>query len=136
MFTYYNREISLSTAKQDMINITHQVKEIINQSGVTTGICVVFCPHTTAGITVNENADPDVVTDLLFALDKTCPDRPEFRHFEGNSAAHLKSSFVGCEKTFIIEDGSLKLGRWQGIYFCEFDGPRTRRVEISVQGEK
>ena len=99
------------------------------------GICLVYCPHTTAGMTINENADPDVVTDLLFALDKTFPDRPEFRHMEGNSAAHLKASTMGSSVTVIVENGNLVLGTWQGIYFCEFDGPRTRKFYVKVMGE-
>ena len=86
-------------------------------------------------MTINENADPDVVTDLLFALDKTFPDRPEFRHMEGNSAAHLKASTMGSSVTVIVENGNLVLGTWQGIYFCEFDGPRTRKFYVKVMGE-
>lgn len=125
----------LSTENEGFYNITKKVSDAVSMSGVTSGVCVVFCPHTTAGITVNENADPDVVHDMLYALDKTFPDRDEFRHMEGNSAAHLKCSAMGCEKTIIIEDGRLVLGIWQGIYFCEFDGPRRRNYYIKVIGE-
>ena len=128
------REFTLRTSRENWINITPQVRDAIRESGVLEGLCHVHCPHTTAGITVNENADPDVVTDLVFALDQTYPDRPEFRHVEGNSAAHLKASVIGCGVTLIVHDGKPLLGIWQGVYFCEFDGPRTRRVCISVQG--
>ena len=96
------------------------------------GMAVVYCPHTTAGITINENADPDVKHDLLLGLREAFPDRREFRHAEGNSAAHLKSSCVGASQLVLIEDGHLLLGTWQGIYFCEFDGPRTRRFYVKV----
>lgn len=128
------REFTLRTSQENWINITPQVRDAIRESGVLEGLCHVHCPHTTAGITVNENADPDVVTDLVFALNQTYPDRPEFRHVEGNSAAHLKASVIGCGVTLIVHDGKPLLGIWQGVYFCEFDGPRTRRVCISVQG--
>jgi secondary thiamine-phosphate synthase enzyme len=94
----------------------------------------VFCPHTTAGITINENADPDVVKDLLYGLDKAFPDRTEYRHAEGNSAAHLKASCIGSSVTVIVENGLPILGTWQGIYFCEFDGPRERKYHIKVMG--
>lgn len=115
-----------------MYLITAQVQEAVSASGITDGICVVWCPHTTAGITINENADPDVTHDLLLGLDKAFPNRPEFQHFEGNSSAHLKSSCVGCNQTIFVENGRLHLGTWQGIWFCEFDGPRTRRFEVKV----
>jgi secondary thiamine-phosphate synthase enzyme len=127
-------EYKLDAPKQDFYNITAQVREAVAQSGVTDGIAVIYCPHTTAGITINENADPDVVRDLLFALDKTFPDRAEFRHAEGNSAAHLKASAVGSNATVIIDGGKLVLGTWQGIYFCEFDPPRSRKFFVKVQG--
>ncbi len=125
-------EFNLTTGKRGMYMITRQVAEAVREAGVEDGLAVVYCPHTTAGITVNENADPDVVTDLLLGLDKAFPDRAEFRHSEGNSAAHLKSSCVGVGKTLIIEGGKLRLGRWQGVYFCEFDGPRERRFLVKV----
>ncbi|MBR6407722.1 MAG: secondary thiamine-phosphate synthase enzyme YjbQ [Clostridia bacterium] len=128
-------EFNLSTGREGFYNITNQVKSAISQSGVKDGACIVFCPHTTAAITINENADPDVVDDLLFALDKTYPDRQQFRHAEGNSAAHLKSSCIGCSETVIIENGRPLLGIWQGVYFCEFDGPRSRRYYVKVLGE-
>ena len=127
-------EYALKTPKQDFYNITAQVREAVNKSGVTDGIVVVYCPHTTAGITINENADPDVVCDLLLGLDKAFPDRAEFRHAEGNSAAHLKASTVGSSATVIVENGKLILGTWQGIYFCEFDPPRNRKFYVKVLG--
>ena len=95
-------------------------------------LCLVFCPHTTAAVTVNENADPDVQHDLLIALEKAFPDRPEFLHGEGNSAAHAKSSCIGVSEQLIVKGGSLLLGTWQGIYFCEFDGPRRRRFFVRI----
>mgnify|MGYP002516802845 FL=1 len=125
-------EFSLSTGKEEMINITSEIQNAIKESGVNEGFCIVYCPHTTAGITINENADPDVVTDILFGLDKAFPDRPEFRHYEENSAAHIKSSVIGTEKSIIISKGNLVLGRWQGVYFCEFDGPRTRTFYVKI----
>ena len=126
------REFSLRTTRNGWINITPQIREAIAESGSTDGLCYVHCPHTTAGITINENADPDVVRDLIFALEQTYPDRPEFRHAEGNSAAHLKASVVGSGVTLILRDGKPLLGTWQGVYFCEFDGPRTRRFYVSI----
>jgi secondary thiamine-phosphate synthase enzyme len=128
-------EYTLSTAREDFYNITSQVRESVVKSGVADGIAVVYCPHTTAGITINENADPDVVHDLLFGLDKAFPDRPEFRHGEGNSSAHLKSSAMGGGVTTIIENGKLLLGTWQGIYFCEFDPPRKRKFFVKIIGK-
>ena len=127
-------EYTLSTAREDFYNITLQVRESVVKSGVTDGIAVVYCPHTTAGITINENADPDVVHDLLLGLDKAFPDRPEFRHSEGNSSAHLKSSVIGGSVTVIIEKGRLLLGTWQGIYFTEFDPPRNRKYYVRIIG--
>ncbi|MCL2627713.1 MAG: secondary thiamine-phosphate synthase enzyme YjbQ [Oscillospiraceae bacterium] len=125
-------EYPLSAQREDFYNITAQVKDAISKSGVTSGVAVVFCAHTTAGITINENADPDVVHDLLLGLSKAFPDRPEFRHDEGNSAAHLKASAVGFSETIIIENGKPLLGTWQGIYFCEFDPPRNRKFYVKV----
>lgn len=127
-------EYSLSTKREDFYNITSQVREAVTKSGISNGITVVYCPHTTAGLTINENADPDVVRDMLYALDKTFPDRAEFRHAEGNSAAHLKASAMGSSVTVIIEKGTLVLGIWQGIYFTEFDGPRNRKFYVKVEG--
>jgi len=123
---------TLSTPREGMIPITRVVRDFVAKSGVTDGICVVFTPHTTAGITINENADPDVKGDFIMGLDKAFPDLPEFQHMEGNSHAHLKSSCVGASETIIIEEGKLLLGTWQGIYYCEFDGPRTRKCYVKI----
>jgi len=128
------KQFSLKTGREDLIDITRDVAEAVRDSGIEEGVCLVYCPHTTAAITINENADPDVVRDLLFAFDKTFPNRAEFRHAEGNSAAHLKSSVIGCSETIPVSGGRLALGTWQGIYFCEFDGPRTRRFCVQVIG--
>ena len=125
-------EYELSTSYENLFNITPQVREAVGKSGVSDGIAVVYCPHTTAGITINENADPDVVFDLLTGLNKAFPDRTEFRHSEGNSAAHLKASVTGSSVTVIIVGGKLLLGTWQGIYFCEFDPPRHRRFFVKI----
>lgn len=121
---------SLATAKEGFYDITRQVQQAVTESGLENGGCLVYCPHTTAAITINENADPDVVHDLLLALNDTFPDRPAFRHREGNSAAHLKSSVIGCSTMVAVEKGRLVLGTWQGIYFCEFDGPRQRKFHV------
>ncbi len=130
-------EISLRTAGRDqMLDITAAVADAVRRSGITEGTAIVHVPHTTAGVTVNENADPDVVHDMLAALDQAVPWRQGFyRHGEGNSAAHVKSSLVGCSQTLLVADGQLVLGTWQGVYFCEFDGPRTRKALIRVTGE-
>ncbi len=128
-------EYPLQTGKEGFIDITDKVRDAVRQSGVFDGMATVYCPHTTAGVTINENADPDVVSDMLLALDRTYPDRVEFRHVEGNSAAHLKASVIGSSVTVMIDDGKLVLGRWQGIYFTEFDGPRTRRFSVKVIGQ-
>ena len=115
------KKFTLKTPREGFLNITQSVRETIRESA-----------HTTAGITINENADPDVVRDMLLGLDRAYPDRPEFRHAEGNSAAHLKCSAMGVSKTIPFEDGNMLLGIWQGIYFCEFDGPRTRNYYVKV----
>lgn len=125
-------KFDLMTPEQGMTDITEEVIQAIKESGVDEGICVVFCPHTTAAITINENADPDVKRDFICGMDKTFPDRAEFRHCEGNSDAHLKSSSVGASETLIITHGEPLLGTWQGVYFCEFDGPRKRNFYIKV----
>ena len=127
-------EYTLSAQREDFYNITSQVREAVTKSGVTNGTALVFCPHTTAGITINENADPDVVHDLLIGLNKAFPNRPEFRHSEGNSAAHLKASAMGSSATVIVENGKLLLGTWQSLYFTEFDPPRNRKFYVKVVG--
>lgn len=125
-------EYLLSTPREDFYNITPQVRESVLKSGVANGMAIIYCPHTTAGITINENADPDVVRDILLVLDKAFPDRPEFRHAEGNSAAHIKASTIGSSVTVVINGGKLALGTWQGIFFCEFDPPRQRKFFVKV----
>ena len=115
-----------------MKDITRLIQDEVRKSGVKDGLCVVFTPHTTAAITINENADPDVVRDLNMELGKIIPWEDGYHHIEGNSAAHLKSSLVGASEHIIIEDGSLLLGTWQGIYFCEYDGPRSRKVIVKI----
>jgi secondary thiamine-phosphate synthase enzyme len=122
--------------RNEFVEITGQVRAVLRKSGIRQGLCVVYCPHTTAAITINENADPDVVHDMLLWLNREIPkDQPGFRHAEGNSDSHLKASLVGPSVTLLVEKGELVLGRWQGIYFCEFDGPRTRQVMVQVVGE-
>ena len=119
----------------DWINITGEVQKVVDGSGVREGICVVFIPHTTAAVTINENADPNVPRDVNLALNLISPDRREFRHGEGNSAAHTKTTLVGPSLTVIVTAGRLLLGTWQSIWFNEYDGPRTRRVHVRVMGE-
>lgn len=127
-------EFSLQTQQEEMRDIIRQTREALEKSGISDGLCVVYCPHTTAAITINENADPDVTRDMLLGLNRAFPDRPEFRHAEGNSAAHLKASCVGSSVTLIVRESRLILGTWQGVYFCEFDGPRNRKYFVTVIG--
>lgn len=128
-------EYSLSTGREGLYNVTDKVREALAKSGVAEGLCVVFCPHTTAGLTINENADPDVKADILRGMDKAFPDDPAFEHMEGNSAGHLKAGCMGASATVIVTGGRLLLGTWQGIYFCEFDGPRNRRFYVRVMAD-
>ena len=129
-------EFSVRTkGETDWINITGEVQKAAASSGVREGICVVFVPHTTAAVTVNENADPDVPRDVDLALKAISPDRKEFHHSEGNSAAHTKTSLVGPSLTLIVTEGRLLLGTWQGIWFNEYDGPRTRKVHVRIMGD-
>ncbi len=125
----------LETPAYGFVDITARIRQIVRESGIEEGLCVVYCPHTTAAITINENADPDVVRDLKLALADIFPDRRDFRHAEGNSAAHLKSSAIGASETIPVTGGAMALGTWQGIYFCEFDGPRHRKVCVQVVGK-
>ena len=128
-------EIQVKTRKHtEMIDITSQVNGLVRKSGVQSGVCTVFVPHTTAGVTINENADPAVMRDILMEINKVIPLKDGYDHMEGNSAAHIKSSLFGCSCSIIIEDSSLRLGTWQSIFFCEFDGPRTRKAWIQVTG--
>ncbi|HUV62504.1 MAG TPA: secondary thiamine-phosphate synthase enzyme YjbQ [Sedimentisphaerales bacterium] len=123
-------------SRSQMIDITSQVSSIVGESGITDGDAIVYCPHTTAAITINENADPSVPHDILLTLDQLLPQhRSGYRHSEGNSDAHCKSSLLGCSEQILIEGGSLQLGTWQGIFFCEFDGPRSRKVIVQVRGQ-
>jgi secondary thiamine-phosphate synthase enzyme len=127
--------IELKTSgKCEMVDITKRIKEAVNKNKWNDGILVVFSMHTTGGITINESYDPDVQHDLIRALDKMVPDL-NFRHMEGNSDAHLKTSLIGAESTLIVEKGELLLGTWQGVYFCEFDGGRERRVLLKFIGK-
>jgi len=118
----------------ELIDVTREVRQAIRSSGIRNGLAVVFTPHTTAAVTINENADPDVVSDIVLALNKIVPLQDNYRHAEGNSAAHLKSSLVGASETLIVVNGEPLLGTWQGIYFCEFDGPRKRTLQLQVLG--
>lgn len=118
--------------KQEFINIDHLIKETLTETPIQSGILVVYCPHTTAGITINENADPDVKVDLELGLNKTFPNDEDYVHFEGNSDGHMKSSLIGASETLIIQDGQPILGTWQSVYFSEFDGPRNRTVYLKI----
>ena len=130
-------EFRISTkSRSQMIDITSQVGSLVGKSCITDGDVIVYCPHTTAGITINENADPSVPHDMLLTLEELLPQhRSGYRHSEGNSDSHCKSSLVGCSEQILIKGGSLQLGTWQGIFFCEFDGPRSRKVIVQIRGE-
>ncbi len=126
-------ELAVRTSSRDeMVDLTARVAEIVSKSAVETGVCLVHVPHTTAGVTINENADPDVVSDIVATLDRIVPQRGPYAHREGNSAAHVKASLMGSSVSVPIESGALQLGTWQGIFFCEYDGPRTRHAWVSV----
>ena len=118
--------------KVDFQDITGTVRDTISSSGVKSGVCHVFVPHTTAGITINEHADPSVIQDITVQLDKMVPQHNRYRHMEGNSPAHIKASLVGSSQTLFVEDGEPVLGTWQGVFFCEFDGPRNRSLLIKI----
>lgn len=122
-----------TTTREEMIDVTSQVRDALAQSGMTDGVVTCFVPHTTAGITINENADPDVKRDILYKLNKEIPQRDGYHHGEGNSDAHIKASLLGSSVTIIVEGGRLQLGTWQGICFCEFDGPRRRKLFVHFQ---
>jgi secondary thiamine-phosphate synthase enzyme len=127
------RTLSVHTGQRlNMVNLSSQVQEYVQDSGVDEGVCHIFVAHTTAGLTINENADPSVPDDIMMILNKVAPDRESYRHAEGNSPAHLKASLMGPHLTVLISGGRLVLGTWQGIYLCEFDGPRTRKVHLKV----
>jgi len=131
------KDFHVSTKRRSqMIDITSQVRSLVSQSGIANGDVIVYCPHTTAAISINENADPSVPHDILLTLDELVPrHRPGYQHSEGNSDAHCKSSLVGCSEQILIKGQSLELGTWQGIFFCEFDGPRSRKVYVQIRGE-
>ena len=137
MMRIIQEDFRISTkSRNQMVDITSQVRSLVSQSGVADGDAIVYCPHTTAAITINENADPSVPHDVLLTLEQLMPQhRPGYRHGEGNSDSHCKSSLVGCSEQILIKDGSLELGTWQGLFFCEFDGPRSRKVTVQVRGE-
>jgi len=127
------REIRISTtSRTELLDVTSEVQKAVAESGVRDGVCHLYVPHTTAGITINENADPSVRQDILMELDKIVPFQDNYRHLEGNAAAHIKASMVGSSETILVQAGKLLLGTWQGIFFCEFDGPRSRRVITRV----
>ncbi len=127
------KEFSVKTNQQvELVKITSQVQRVVEESGVREGVCHVYVPHTTAGVTINEGADPDVTRDMIMELNKIIPFEDNYRHGEGNSAAHIKTSLVGASATVFVQNGKLLLGTWQAIFFCEFDGPRTRRVQVFV----
>jgi len=126
-------KINIKTTKRiDLLDITDQIQNTVSKSKVKSGICFVFCPHTTAGLTINENADPQVKRDIINTLDKLVPENAGYSHSEGNADSHIKSSLFGSSLTIFIEDGQLAFGTWQGIYFCEGDGPRSREVWVKV----
>jgi secondary thiamine-phosphate synthase enzyme len=131
------KEISVQThARFEMIDITAAVQQAAREEKIESGIGLVYTPHTTAAVTINENADPDVPRDILAALDRVVPLSANYRHAEGNSAAHVKSSLVGASELVIIENGHLVLGTWQSVFFCEFDGPRTRKVIVKFLAQE
>jgi secondary thiamine-phosphate synthase enzyme len=119
-----------TSAKTDLIDITRFVQEAVRKAKVTDGICIIFVPHTTAGITINENADPAVSRDIVMMFNKIVPNQGPYQHLEGNSPAHIKASMTGFSQTVFVASGKLVLGTWQGIFFCEFDGPRSRKVHV------
>jgi secondary thiamine-phosphate synthase enzyme len=121
--------------RQKFEDITERVQQIVHRTGIKEGICYLFCPHTTAGLTLNENWDPDVLHDMGIVFDDLVPQRTDFRHSEGNSPAHVKSSMVSVDHSVFVSDGKLVLGTWQGIYLAEFDGPRTRKVLVKIVQE-
>lgn len=127
------KEVSISTrSRTELVNVDSEVMGVVKESSIQEGICVVWVPHTTAGVTINENADPSVVRDILYETGKVIPVRDGYQHIEGNSDAHIKSSLFGPSLSLIVTGGRLILGTWQSIYFCEFDGPRNRRMFVKV----
>jgi secondary thiamine-phosphate synthase enzyme len=130
------KEVSIKTQKREnLMEVTGQIQELVDESGIKEGVCRLYVPHTTAGITINENADPSVEKDLINHMRKIIPQSTEFSHSEGNSDAHIKSSLTGISTSVLIHEGKLKLGSWQGIFFVEWDGPRHRKLFIQIDGE-
>jgi secondary thiamine-phosphate synthase enzyme len=121
-----------TSGRVELLDITHLIQRAVAESGVKSGLCMVYVPHTTAAVTINENADPDVKIDIIKELNKIVPFNDHYSHLEGNAAAHIKSSLVGTSEILVVEEGSLVLGTWQGVCFCEFDGPRSRKVLVKV----
>lgn len=127
------KEITIKTnTRTQILDITAQVQKVVGESGITEGLCCVFVPHTTAGVTINENADPSVKQDIVMELDKVIPFNDNYSHLEGNSAAHIKASIIGSSVNIPVKNNYLLLGTWQGICFCEFDGPRTRKFYVKI----
>src|SRR5258707_8469253 len=136
------REISMETLRvktgrrTQLVDVTAAVERVVTESGVVSGVCYVYVPHTTAGVTINEHADPDVATDLEGVFDRLVPHAGPYRHSEGNTDSHAKALMVGASQVIFVEEGRLVLGRWQGIFFCEFDGPGERKIFVKVGGGK
>ena len=129
--------LSVKTRERtELIDITSDINKLIQKSGVAQGLCMIYVPHTTAAVTINEGADPSVKSDILMVLNQIIPWEANYRHLEGNSPAHIKSTLVGSSELIAIENHRLALGTWQGIFFCEFDGPRTRKVDVRIIGER
>ena len=130
------KTISVKTrSRTEFVNITSDVQKLVSESGVKSGVCCVYVPHTTAGVTINEGADPSVVKDILSTLNKQIPHNGNYLHMEGNSDAHIKTSLFGSSEMIIIDGGKLMLGTWQAIFFCEFDGARSRKISVKIMGE-
>lgn len=130
------KTIGISTSdRTQLLDITAKIRDFVRGSGIREGACTVFVPHTTAGITINENADPTVKRDILMILNRAIPFSDDYRHAEGNSAAHIKASLIGSSVQLIVSDADIVLGTWQGVYFCEFDGPRSRKIILQVDGD-
>jgi secondary thiamine-phosphate synthase enzyme len=128
--------ISVKTRERtELVDVTSEISRLVQKSGIDQGLCMVYVPHTTAGVTINESADPSVKTDLLMVLNQIVPWDADYRHLEGNSPAHVKSTLVGASQLIAIEKGRLVLGTWQGIFFCEFDGPRNRKLHVRLMAE-
>jgi secondary thiamine-phosphate synthase enzyme len=129
--------LSVKTRKRtEFVDITSDINQLIQKSGTDEGLCMIYVPHTTAALTINESADPSVKSDILMVLNQIIPWEANYRHLEGNSPAHIKSTLVGSSELIAIENGRLILGTWQGIFFCEFDGPRTRKVDVRIVAER